>query len=179
MRLALLERHFLKGCFLQDATHCSENGCLNFGSLYTVSRPLVPHTKSHVTSAWVTKVGDQLFSINFFAIAGFTKVREFLSLVKLSEEDGHLQQKLKQLLKLSKEKWEAACEHAKTAVQVSNYYMGIYTTSSRCSARTWAILYTTPFNIEILLSFHHSKRGYGRASSGRTDRASISVKLER
>ena len=29
-----------------------------------------------------------------------------------------MQQKLKQLLKLSKEKWDAACEHAKTAVQV-------------------------------------------------------------
>lgn len=37
----------------------------------------------------------------------------------MSEADGHLQQKLKQLLKLSKEKWEAACEHAKTAVQVN------------------------------------------------------------
>ena len=47
-----------------------------------------------------------------------TKVREFLRLVTHSEADGHLQQKLKQLLKLSKEKWEAACEHAKTAVQV-------------------------------------------------------------
>jgi len=45
-------------------------------------------------------------------------VREFLRLVTFSEADGHLQQKLKQLLKLSKEKWEAACEHAKTAVQV-------------------------------------------------------------
>ena len=48
-----------------------------------------------------------------------TKVKEFLKLVNFSEADGHLQQKLKQLLKLSKEKWEAACEHAKTAVQVS------------------------------------------------------------
>lgn len=45
-------------------------------------------------------------------------MKEFLKLVNFSEADGHLQQKLKQLLKLSKEKWEAACEHAKTAVQV-------------------------------------------------------------
>jgi hypothetical protein len=47
------------------------------------------------------------------------KVRDFQRLAKLSEADGHLQQKLKQLLKLSKEKWDSACEHAKTAVQVS------------------------------------------------------------
>ena len=46
-----------------------------------------------------------------------TKVREFQQLARLSEADGHLQQRLKQLLKLSKEKWDAACEHAKTAVQ--------------------------------------------------------------
>ena len=47
-----------------------------------------------------------------------TKVREFQKLARSSEADGHLQQKLKQLLKLSKEKWDAACEHAKIAVQV-------------------------------------------------------------
>lgn len=46
------------------------------------------------------------------------KVRDFQRLAKLSEADGHLQQRLKQLLKLSKEKWDSACEHAKTAVQV-------------------------------------------------------------
>ena len=45
-------------------------------------------------------------------------MKDFLKLARLSEADGHLQQKLKQLLKLSKEKWDAACEHAKTAVQV-------------------------------------------------------------
>lgn len=49
-----------------------------------------------------------------------TKVREFQRVAKLCEADGHMQQKLKQLLKLSKEKWDAACEHAKTAVQVSS-----------------------------------------------------------
>ena len=46
------------------------------------------------------------------------KVRQFQKLALLSEADGHLQQKLKQLLKLSKEKWDSACEHGKTAVQV-------------------------------------------------------------
>lgn len=45
-------------------------------------------------------------------------MREFQRVAKLCEADGHMQQKLKQLLKLSKEKWDAACEHAKTAVQV-------------------------------------------------------------
>ncbi|CAL8469005.1 g8546 [Coccomyxa elongata] len=49
-----------------------------------------------------------------------TKVREFQALARLSEADGHLQQRIKQLLKLSKEKWDAACDHAKTAVQVDN-----------------------------------------------------------
>ena len=39
----------------------------------------------------------------------------------MAEADGHLQQRIKQLLKLSKEKWDAACGHAKTAVQVCSY----------------------------------------------------------
>ncbi|CAL5224107.1 g6738 [Coccomyxa viridis] len=49
-----------------------------------------------------------------------TKVRQFQQLARMAEADGHLQQRIKQLLKLSKEKWDAACEHAKTAVQVDN-----------------------------------------------------------
>ncbi|KAK9803793.1 hypothetical protein WJX73_009593 [Symbiochloris irregularis] len=56
-------------------------------------------------------------SVDLFRV---TKVREFQKLARMSEADGHLQQKLKQLLKLSKEKWDAACDHAKTAVQVDN-----------------------------------------------------------
>ncbi len=64
----------------------------------------------------ILSLSSSLFCPAHFRI---TKVREFLRLVTFSEADGHLQQKLKQLLKLSKEKWEAACEHAKTAVQVS------------------------------------------------------------
>ena len=47
-----------------------------------------------------------------------TKVRQFQRLARMAEADGHLQQRIKQLLKLSKEKWDAACGHAKTAVQV-------------------------------------------------------------
>ena len=46
-------------------------------------------------------------------------MRQFQKLARMAEADGHLQQRIKQLLKLSKEKWDAACEHAKTAVQVS------------------------------------------------------------
>ncbi len=49
-----------------------------------------------------------------------TKVRQFQKLARMAEADGHLQQRIKQLLKLSKEKWDAACEHAKTAVQVTH-----------------------------------------------------------
>ena len=45
-------------------------------------------------------------------------MRQFQKLARMAEADGHLQQRIKQLLKLSKEKWDAACEHAKTAVQV-------------------------------------------------------------
>ena len=45
-------------------------------------------------------------------------MRQFQQLARMAEADGHLQQRIKQLLKLSKEKWDAACEHAKTAVQV-------------------------------------------------------------
>ena len=45
-------------------------------------------------------------------------MKDFQRLAASSEADGHLQQKLKQLLKLSKEKWDAACDHSKSAVQV-------------------------------------------------------------
>lgn len=45
-------------------------------------------------------------------------MRQFQKLAEMSGRDGHLQQRLKQLLKLSKEKWDAACEHALTAVNV-------------------------------------------------------------
>ena len=59
-----------------------------------------------------------LTSLNLGELCRITKVREFQALARLSEADGHLQQRIKQLLKLSKEKWDAACDHAKTAVQV-------------------------------------------------------------
>ena len=51
-------------------------------------------------------------------VCRITKVKDFQKLAVRSEADGHLQQKLKQLLKLSKEKWDAACDHSKIAVQV-------------------------------------------------------------
>lgn len=49
-------------------------------------------------------------------------MRQFQKLALMSAGDGQLQQRLKQLLKLSKEKWDSACEHAKTAVQVCSCY---------------------------------------------------------
>ena len=55
---------------------------------------------------------------SYVLLSRITKVRQFQKLALLSEADGHLQQKLKQLLKLSKEKWDSACDHGKTAVQV-------------------------------------------------------------
>ena len=52
------------------------------------------------------------------AVLRVTKVRQFQKLADMSGRDGHLDQRLKQLLKLSKEKWDAACDHALTAVNV-------------------------------------------------------------
>jgi hypothetical protein len=50
-----------------------------------------------------------------------TKVRQFQKLALMSSGDGQMQQRLKQLLKLSKEKWDSACDHAKTAVNVRHW----------------------------------------------------------
>ena len=41
---------------------------------------------------------------------------QFRKLVLIAEADGHLRQQLQQLLKLSKEKWEEARDHAMRAV---------------------------------------------------------------
>lgn len=48
------------------------------------------------------------------------KVGEFRKLSMLAEADGHLRQKLQQLLKLSKEKWDDARDHAMRAVVADN-----------------------------------------------------------
>uniref|UniRef100_A0A1D1ZYM3 CSE family protein n=1 Tax=Auxenochlorella protothecoides TaxID=3075 RepID=A0A1D1ZYM3_AUXPR len=48
------------------------------------------------------------------------KVGEFRRLALLAEADGHLRQKLQQVLKLSKEKWEEARDHAMKAVVADN-----------------------------------------------------------
>lgn len=48
------------------------------------------------------------------------KVGEFRKLALLAEADGHLRQKLQQVLKLSKEKWEEARDHAMKAVVADN-----------------------------------------------------------
>lgn len=48
------------------------------------------------------------------------KVGEFRKLALLAEADGHLRQKLQQTLKLSKEKWEEARDHAMRAVVADN-----------------------------------------------------------
>eukprot|EP00775_Hariotina_reticulata_P002954 gene2954-3239_t len=48
------------------------------------------------------------------------KVREFRALALRVEGDGHLRQQLQTLLKLAKDKWEEAAEHAKRAVVPDN-----------------------------------------------------------
>ena len=45
---------------------------------------------------------------------------EFRKLALLAEADGHLRQKLQQVLKLSKEKWDDARDHALRAVVADN-----------------------------------------------------------
>jgi hypothetical protein len=48
------------------------------------------------------------------------KVGEFRKLALMAEADGHLRQKLQQVLKLSKEKWDDARDHAMRAVVADN-----------------------------------------------------------
>jgi hypothetical protein len=47
-------------------------------------------------------------------------VGEFKALALRAEGDGHLRQQLQALLKLPKDKWEEAAEHAKRAVVPDN-----------------------------------------------------------
>ena len=47
-------------------------------------------------------------------------VGEFRKLSLMAEADGHLRQKLQQVLKLSKEKWDDARDHAMRAVVADN-----------------------------------------------------------
>eukprot|EP00891_Asterochloris_glomerata_P008152 jgi/Astpho2/8152/Aster-03085 len=49
-----------------------------------------------------------------------TRVGEFRKLAQMAEADGHLRQKLQQVLKLSKEKWDDARDHAMRAVVADN-----------------------------------------------------------
>lgn len=54
------------------------------------------------------------------------KVGEFKQLALRAEQDGHLRQKLQHVLKLSKEKWEEAKEHAMRAVVADNRMRAYY-----------------------------------------------------
>ena len=47
-------------------------------------------------------------------------VGEFRKLALIAEADGHLRQRLQQVLKLSKEKWDEARDHAMRAVVADN-----------------------------------------------------------
>lgn len=52
--------------------------------------------------------------------AATNAVGEFRKLSLMAEADGHLRQKLQQVLKLSKEKWDDARDHAMRAVVADN-----------------------------------------------------------
>lgn len=54
------------------------------------------------------------------------KVGEFLTLVHHTDQDGQLRKELLTLLKLSKEKWEDACAHARQAVAPDNMMRAWY-----------------------------------------------------
>lgn len=55
---------------------------------------------------------------------------EFRKLALMAEGDGHLRQKLQQVLKLSKEKWDEGRDHALRAVVVDNYLRVWYSDDS-------------------------------------------------
>ena len=74
-------------------------------------------------------------------------MRDFQQLARLSEADGHLQLKLKQLLKLSKEKWDASCDHAKMAVQVPS-------APSIQSTRLLRVAFATLLLLLLPLAYH-------------------------
>jgi hypothetical protein len=57
-------------------------------------------------------------------------VGEFRKLALMAEADGHLRQKLQQVLKLSKEKWDEGRDHALRAVVVDNYLRVWYSDDS-------------------------------------------------
>lgn len=61
------------------------------------------------------------------------KVGEFRKLTLLAEADGHLRQKLQQVLKLSKEKWDEAKDHAMRAVVADNRMRIWYSDVGSCS----------------------------------------------
>lgn len=51
---------------------------------------------------------------------GVVQVKQFKALALKAESEGHLRQQLQTLLKLPKDKWDEAAEHAKRAVVPDN-----------------------------------------------------------
>lgn len=73
-------------------------------------------TKVHTASCVAAVVANAL-KLSFCCISA---VGEFRKLALMAEADGHLRQKLQQVLKLSKEKWDDARDHAMRAVVADN-----------------------------------------------------------
>jgi hypothetical protein len=69
-----------------------------------------------------------------------TTVGHFRALAQRAEGDGHLRQKLLLVLKLSREKWEEACEHAARAVAVG----GSGAPTSRGARARWGCRWAGP-----------------------------------
>ncbi len=61
-----------------------------------------------------------------FPAGSITRIREFQALAWQVERDGHMRQQLLNLLKLSKDKWEEARDHALSAVVPDNMMRAWY-----------------------------------------------------
>lgn len=75
-------------------------------------------------------------------------VGEFRKLALMAEADGHLRQKLQQVLKLSKEKWDDARDHAMRAVVADN------------RMRIWLALILSPESKKQTCLFLHDVLGH-------------------
>lgn len=67
-----------------------------------------------------SKLGEAAVLVKDLRLLCTHAVGEFRKLALMAEADGHLRQKLQQVLKLSKEKWDDARDHAMRAVVADN-----------------------------------------------------------
>lgn len=113
--------------------------CVQTRRTRTAGKADIPSVDDHVSKLehmgkeTVKKLGDvhdaaRTAGISDFVLPGFPpsgvvaidKVGGFRRLAIIAEQDTHLRQRLQQILKLSKEKWDEARDHAMKAVVVDN-----------------------------------------------------------